>query len=201
MTDILEKPKLTGRALMIAVAMENGAKMYRAKGSFVLTSGESTSKAIYEKLRNAKLIKSDGSFWVYAAPGELDSVYDAELDAISARLAEGDTLKEFGWTGYGWKSEGHSSLFVTSRHIADLVRQKRALHECGIVVFTSPDIQAAKEQDTQKRRQENKRARLDRWRQVIQITCDTDGIFNGTELDAVLEAIAGEAMSLGSLED
>ncbi len=124
-----------------------------------------------------------------------------EADEVYALIKKGKKLVYQG--GRKWAFE--EGRIVDAPVIALLRQQKRAkLEGEGRYPRLVPSSSAEYEAEERKRQDEGKqrrRARLDRWKDLIERAMSDDRLFVRDLLDDALEKIADEAACLSSLED
>lgn len=126
---------------------------------------------------------------------ELPDTTDVEVSlpsAVEKRLKRGDTLRFYSrHTGAVF---GNGDVVPYATFYA--MKESQQIREQGShYVLTSPKKEAARAAAAERERKTRKRDRLDRWSQLVHAAKTQE------DLDKVLEAVAREAMPLGSLED
>lgn len=196
--------ELTTTQRSVTKCLMEGGTIRRYRGKFCVTAcGENhlakmISADTFKAINSAKAIKPGPipDEWVYAKPGEVEAMLQAEVDAAKDRLHATVNPEMIAFVSM---SQGYKLIFGGEPLSADvvdrLIKTKWAKWQGSRIVPTTPDQEARDLNRERMKGEKNRQARIERWTALI------DDLRERGLLGKAFDLIADECVSMGSMAD
>lgn len=122
-------------------------------------------------------------------------------EQIKERLANGQVAEYESYAvGYVFRSDGASIPCKIKNHFVEKLHLARVINGDKLIADTPAEYEM-RQLEAEQAAAQRKTARLQRWRKLILDSANNEVLGETKALDAAIETVANEAMSLGSLED